>query len=279
MSCGAVWRSSISRSRACPFPRSLGCWATRDRPPSTMHSDAGLVTRRPWPEKGRCACIKARQRIKSADECPTRLAKNAEDWHVRTGRSARYRLPDFRKARHDARAEDLMTPESWRFSSAAHEAAMRESQSLMTPTQRSRLHCRREPTPGVSIPPRRKFSFGWTVRSRSVSPRCADMVKTIPTSFCGSRHRAGRSVARAVRPGREALFAPALGRGSGTSELEINDLERRAIERSLAERRSRLIEKTEDTTLTTAPRRAALRELSAIAAALRKLRRRIRCGA
>ena len=54
-------------------------------------------------------------------------------------------------------------------------------------------------------------------------------------------------------------------------KLEIDDLERRAIERSLAERRSRLIEKTEDTTLTPARRQAVSRELSAIASARRKL--------
>ena len=55
-------------------------------------------------------------------------------------------------------------------------------------------------------------------------------------------------------------------------KLEIDDLERRAIERSLAERRSRLIEKAGDTTLTPARRQASYRELSAIASALRKLR-------
>ena len=54
-------------------------------------------------------------------------------------------------------------------------------------------------------------------------------------------------------------------------KLEIDDLERRAIERSLAERRSRLIEKAGDTTLTPARRQASYRELSAIASALRKL--------
>ena len=56
-------------------------------------------------------------------------------------------------------------------------------------------------------------------------------------------------------------------------KLEIDDLERRAIERSLAERRPRLIEKVGDTTLTPARRQASYRELSAIASALRKLRR------
>ena len=61
-------------------------------------------------------------------------------------------------------------------------------------------------------------------------------------------------------------------------KLEIDDRERRAIERSLAERRSRLIEKAGDTTLTPARRQASYRELSAIASALRKLRRQIRSG-
>ena len=56
-------------------------------------------------------------------------------------------------------------------------------------------------------------------------------------------------------------------------KLEIDDLERRAIERSLAERRSRLIEKAGDTTLTPARRQASYRELSAIASVLRKLLR------
>jgi hypothetical protein len=55
-------------------------------------------------------------------------------------------------------------------------------------------------------------------------------------------------------------------------ELEIDDHERRTIERSLAERRSRLIERAEDTTLTRVRRQASLRELSVIASALRKLR-------
>jgi hypothetical protein len=62
-------------------------------------------------------------------------------------------------------------------------------------------------------------------------------------------------------------------------ELEIDDHERRAIERSLVARRSLLIEKAEDTTLTPARRQAGVRELSVITSALRKLRRRSRCGA
>jgi hypothetical protein len=77
-------------------------------------------------------------------------------------------------------------------------------------------------------------------------------------------------VARAVRPEGEAFFA--LGRGLATLELEIDDHERRAIERSLVARRSLLIEKAGDTTLTRARRRARLSELSTIASALRKLR-------
>jgi hypothetical protein len=77
-------------------------------------------------------------------------------------------------------------------------------------------------------------------------------------------------VARAVRAEGEALFA--LGRGLGTLDLEIDDLERRAIEKSLIARRSHLIEKAGDTTLTRARRRAGLSELSTIASVLRKLR-------
>jgi hypothetical protein len=55
-------------------------------------------------------------------------------------------------------------------------------------------------------------------------------------------------------------------------KLEIDNRERRAIERSLAERWSRLIERTGDTTLTPARRQASIRELSAIWSVLRKLR-------
>jgi hypothetical protein len=61
-------------------------------------------------------------------------------------------------------------------------------------------------------------------------------------------------------------------------ELEIDDHERRAIERSLVARRSGLIEKAEDTTLTAARRQAGFRELSAIESVLRKLRPRNRRG-
>ena len=68
-------------------------------------------------------------------------------------------------------------------------------------------------------------------------------------------------------------------RAGGHLKLEIDDRERRAIDRSLAERRSHLIENAGDTTLAPARRRADLRELSAIASALRKLRQPNRCDA
>jgi hypothetical protein len=61
-------------------------------------------------------------------------------------------------------------------------------------------------------------------------------------------------------------------------KLEIDDLERQAIERSLAKRRSHLIETTEDTTLTHARREADLRELAAIVSALRELRPPNQCA-
>jgi hypothetical protein len=70
----------------------------------------------------------------------------------------------------------------------------------------------------------------------------------------------------------ERSFTSAPGRGLGTLELEIDDHERRAIERSLVTRRSRLIEKAEDTTLTPAQRQAGIRELLAVTSVLRKLR-------
>jgi hypothetical protein len=81
-------------------------------------------------------------------------------------------------------------------------------------------------------------------------------------------------VARSVRPEGEAFFCIGIRPRAGTLELEIDDLERRTIERSLAERRSHLIETTEDTTRTPARRQAGLRELSTIASVLRKLRLR-----
>jgi AraC-like DNA-binding protein len=82
---------------ACPFPRSLGCWATRGRPPSTMLLDAGLVIRRLWLARG---CRFSRIGPDPGSDHPAavprrRWPEKAEDWHARTGSSARYRLPDF----------------------------------------------------------------------------------------------------------------------------------------------------------------------------------------
>jgi hypothetical protein len=57
----------------------------------------------------------------------------------------------------------------------------------------------------------------------------------------------------------------------GSLKLELNDQERRAVARSLAERKSRLIEDVGDTTKTFAARRSASLELSAIFSVLTKL--------
>jgi hypothetical protein len=54
-------------------------------------------------------------------------------------------------------------------------------------------------------------------------------------------------------------------------KLELNDQERRAVGRSLAERKARLIESVGDTTRPPAARRAGLLELAAIASLVRKL--------
>jgi hypothetical protein len=55
-------------------------------------------------------------------------------------------------------------------------------------------------------------------------------------------------------------------------KLELDDQERRAVGKSLVERRGRLIENAEDTTLLCATKRSALRELAAIKSVLQKLR-------
>jgi hypothetical protein len=55
-------------------------------------------------------------------------------------------------------------------------------------------------------------------------------------------------------------------------KIELNDQERRALDKALVERKERLIENTGDTTQTRATQRAGLLELSAIASILRKLR-------
>jgi hypothetical protein len=54
-------------------------------------------------------------------------------------------------------------------------------------------------------------------------------------------------------------------------KLELNDQERRAVGRSLTERKARLIENAGDTTLSRADQRAASAELSAISSVLKKL--------
>jgi hypothetical protein len=58
----------------------------------------------------------------------------------------------------------------------------------------------------------------------------------------------------------------------GSLKLELNDQERRAVARSLAERKALLIETVGDTTQTRAVRRSAVLELAAIVSASRKLR-------
>ena len=60
--------------------------------------------------------------------------------------------------------------------------------------------------------------------------------------------------------------------GDDNLKIELDDQERRAVAKSLVERKARLIESTEDTTQPRAAQRAGLLELSAIASVLRKLR-------
>jgi hypothetical protein len=55
-------------------------------------------------------------------------------------------------------------------------------------------------------------------------------------------------------------------------KLELDDQERRAVSKSLVERRGRLIENAEDTTLPRATKRSRLCELAAIKSVLQKLR-------
>jgi hypothetical protein len=61
-------------------------------------------------------------------------------------------------------------------------------------------------------------------------------------------------------------------------KLELDDQERRAVRKSLGERRGRLIENAEDTTLPPAAKLLALLELAAIKSVLRKLRENNRRG-
>ena len=55
-------------------------------------------------------------------------------------------------------------------------------------------------------------------------------------------------------------------------KLELDSQERRAVAKSLLERRGRLIENAEDTTRPRAAKQSALLELAAIKSVLRKLR-------
>ena len=59
-------------------------------------------------------------------------------------------------------------------------------------------------------------------------------------------------------------------------KLELNDQERIAVGRSLAERKARLIEKAGDTTQPRAAKRSGSLELEAIVSVLRKLRPMLR---
>ena len=71
-------------------------------------------------------------------------------------------------------------------------------------------------------------------------------------------------------PSRRLAAPPPVG-DSGL-KIELNDQERRALDKALVERKERLIENTGDTTQTRATQRAGLLELSAITSVLRKLR-------
>ena len=63
-----------------------------------------------------------------------------------------------------------------------------------------------------------------------------------------------------------------MGWGQHSLKLELDSQERRAVAKSLVERRGRLIENAEDTTQPRAAKRSALLELAAIKSVLRKLR-------
>jgi hypothetical protein len=64
--------------------------------------------------------------------------------------------------------------------------------------------------------------------------------------------------------------------GDDNVKLELNDQERRALGRSLAERKTRLIENAGDTTQPRAAKRSGSLELEAIASVLGKLRRSLK---
>jgi hypothetical protein len=61
--------------------------------------------------------------------------------------------------------------------------------------------------------------------------------------------------------------------GDSRLKIELDEQERRALGRALADRKARLIESTGDTAQPRATQRAGLLELSAIVSVLRKLRR------
>ena len=60
--------------------------------------------------------------------------------------------------------------------------------------------------------------------------------------------------------------------GDSGLKLELDDHERRAVSRSLAERKARLIERAGDTTQPRAAKRSGLLELKVITSVLRKMR-------
>ena len=64
--------------------------------------------------------------------------------------------------------------------------------------------------------------------------------------------------------------------GENNLKIDLNDQERRAVSKSLAERKARLIENAGDTILPRAARRRGSLELEAIASVLRKLHRALR---
>jgi hypothetical protein len=58
-------------------------------------------------------------------------------------------------------------------------------------------------------------------------------------------------------------------------KIELDEQERRAVSKSLAERKGRLIENVEDSTQSRVSRRSGLLEIKAIASVLRKLRSKV----
>jgi hypothetical protein len=67
-------------------------------------------------------------------------------------------------------------------------------------------------------------------------------------------------------------------RTTSVRQIEFNDQERRAVSKSLVERKARLIEIAGDTTQTRATLRSALLELSFVSSVLRKLLARSSSG-